>query len=171
VSVESARSHAELYDLLPHRHPILLVDRIVDGEPGEWIETVKAVSAAEPCYAGLGDRSPAAYAYPPALLLESFVQSAAVLWALTVRHDGGSLPGTLVLAGAKDVRFHRSALPGDTVRHRVRLTGVVGSNAFLSGETTLLGAGHPVLTVGSMVVAVRPAELFDRTPVPAREAA
>jgi 3-hydroxyacyl-[acyl-carrier-protein] dehydratase len=160
---DRAGTHGELYDLLPHRHPILLVDRIVGWEPGVWIETVKTISGSEPCYAGLAPSLPlAAYAYPPALLLESFVQSAAALWARTARADGGRPQGTMVFAGAKEVSFHRPAFPGDSLLHRVRLAGRVGSNAFLAGETTLGGANATALTVVSLVLAVRPASFLER---------
>jgi 3-hydroxyacyl-[acyl-carrier-protein] dehydratase len=152
--------HAALYDVLPHRHPVLLVDRVTGGEPGTWIETVKALSASEPCYAGLGPGLPAsAYAYPPTLVLESFVQSAGALWIPTIRTNGKP-KGTLVFGGASAVDFHRSAYPGDTLRHRIRLTGVVGSNAFVTGDTTLLATGETVLTVRSVALSMRPAMTF-----------
>jgi 3-hydroxyacyl-[acyl-carrier-protein] dehydratase len=155
----------ELYDLLPHRPPILLVDRITDWSPGDWIETVTTIDGNEACYADL-TRSPSAvpyaYAYPSVLVLESFVQSAAVLWARTARAEGRPHQGTLVLAGVKDADFHRSAFPGDALRHRVRLTGRVGSNAFLAGETTLARTGEIVLTVGAAAVAIRPGNILER---------
>ncbi len=156
-------THAELYDLLPHRHPILLVDRIVDAEPGAWIETVKTVSGSEPCYAGLaGDASPEAFGYPRVLVLESFVQSAAALWARTARTEGGALDGTLVFGGASGLEFHCGVGPGDTLRHRVRIANRVGSNAFFTGETTVSETGETVLTVGSIALASRPDTVFRR---------
>ena len=47
--------YADIRALLPHHHPNLLVDRVVRCEPGTMIETTKAVSASEPCYAELPD--------------------------------------------------------------------------------------------------------------------
>ncbi len=161
-------THAELYDLLPHRHPILLVDRIVDGEPGVWIETVKTVSGSEPCYAGIaGEATPEAFGYPRVLVLESFVQSAAALWARTLRTEGGTLGGTLVFCGASGLDFHGGVGPVDALRHRVLLANRVGSNAFFTGETTVSETGEPVLTVGSIVLASRPDTVFRRLLGPA----
>jgi 3-hydroxyacyl-[acyl-carrier-protein] dehydratase len=163
MTADLTGTHAELYDLLPHRHPILLVDRITGWEPDTWMETVKAVCGSEPCYAWpAGSTAPARYAYPAVLILESFVQSAAALWARSARAAGDGLRGTLVFGGASQVVFHRTVAPGDTLRHRVRLGNRIGSNAFFTGETTLDGTGDPVLTVGSIVLGTRAASILDR---------
>jgi 3-hydroxyacyl-[acyl-carrier-protein] dehydratase len=154
--------HADLYDLLPHRHPIMLVDRVLDVRAGDWIETVKAISAGEPCFAGLGAGRPAhAFDYPPTLILESFVQSAGVLWAWTLRAAGEPHQGTLLFAGARDVLFHRDVQPGDVLRHRVELGRIVGSNAFVAGTTTVAATGEPVCQVGSLVLARRPSDRIE----------
>lgn len=148
------RDQAALRTLLPHRHPVLLVDRVTACEPGTSIETVKTISASEPCFAGVPDDAPPwSWAYPPTLLLESFVQSAAVLWA-----ESGRPVGTLVLASATGVRHHRRVFAGDALRHTVRLTNQVGSNAFLTGHTTDTGTGDEVMTVATIVLAIRPAD-------------
>ncbi|WP_019869941.1 3-hydroxyacyl-ACP dehydratase FabZ family protein [Salinispora oceanensis] len=155
--------HGELYRLLPHRHPVLLVDRIVDGEtigagPGSWLSAIKAVSGSEPCYAGLGPDAPrSAFAYPTALLLESFIQSAAALWARTSATLGRTHEGTLVLGAARQVAVQGTAHPGDTVQHRPRLERVSAGTAFATGTSVL--ADRPdqtLLTIGSLVLALRP---------------
>lgn len=149
---------AELYELLPHRPPMLLVDRITAGVTGEWIETVTEIDGSEPCFAELPGSVPRVeYAYPAVLVLESFVQSAALLWAKAARAGGQPADGTLVFGGARDVVFHRCVFPGDSLCHRARFAGRVGSNAFVAGETTLRGSGEPVLTVGSIALSTRPA--------------
>jgi len=161
--------HADLTALLPHRHPILLVDRVLECRPGEHVRAVKTISGSEPCYAGpncddvtsslAADAQRLAYRYPPSLLLESLVQAAGVLWAATTPLDG-----TLVLAGVREVAFRRAVFPGDTVHHVVDLDRVVGSNAFCTGRTVLAGAGSSdeadgavVLSVAQLVLAMRPA--------------
>jgi 3-hydroxyacyl-[acyl-carrier-protein] dehydratase len=155
--------HGELTGLLPHRHPILLVDRVPECRPGASALALKAISGCEPCYAGLPDgASAAAYRYPPALLLESFVQAAGVLWLATRQQGGQPTDGTLVLAAVRGVRLHGPAFPGDTLRHAVELRRVVGSNAFCSGRIELL-TGRPVATVGELVLAMRPAGAFHRS--------
>ena len=115
----STRTSARLL----HRHPILLVDRLVQLQPFERIIAEKAVSGSEPCYAGMRDGLPTrAYAYPASLLLESFGQTGALLWLESLRSTGRAVPdGTLIFAAARDVVFHRPVLPGDVVRHVGRL--------------------------------------------------
>ncbi len=164
------REYADLHALLPHRHPILLVDRVLAVEPGARIETRKTVSGSEPCYSG----TPRGYGYPPTLLLESFVQSAALLWAITLRDKTGSagsngsagsagtdrLDGpdgewTLVLGAVRDAEFHATAYPGDVVRHVVELEQTVGSNAVLTGRSLIEGGAGTLLTVRSVVLSRR----------------
>jgi 3-hydroxyacyl-[acyl-carrier-protein] dehydratase len=139
----------DLHDLIPHRHPILLVDRVLSWRPPDELVAVKAVTRAEPCFAD----APATAAYPPTLLLESFTQACAVLWQLGARADGTGLTGVLFFGAARDVVFHRPVYPGALVRHEVRLDQRHGDNAFLSGQSTV--DGTPVMTVGSVITAVR----------------
>jgi 3-hydroxyacyl-[acyl-carrier-protein] dehydratase len=154
--------HAELRANLPHRHPILLVDRVTAEEPGVRMETRKAVSGCEPCYAGLPDDvAPAAYAYPVVLVLESFVQSAALLWA-----RGSERPGlTLLLAALRGVRSHRPVFPGDVLCHTVEMSATVGANVFVTGATRLV-TGEEVLTVASLVLSLRDGEGLRHTQLP-----
>jgi 3-hydroxymyristoyl/3-hydroxydecanoyl-(acyl carrier protein) dehydratase len=128
-----------------------------DAGDASCLETTKAVSATEPCY-GVDDPALGRRGYPGSLVLESLVQSAAVLWGRKAWADGLPDGSTLLLIGARDIAFHGCAEPGDTLRHRVQLISTVGSNAFLSGETTLLHSGGPVLSVGQIVLALRAAE-------------
>jgi 3-hydroxyacyl-[acyl-carrier-protein] dehydratase len=147
------REHAEIRTALPQRYPMLLVDRVLALEPGRFIRTVKAVSATEPCYAGLPeDAEPWRYAYPRSLLIESFGQSAALLWL-----DGRPPPdddGVLMFAGARGWRFTGSAYPGDVLRHEVRLDSVIAGTAFAHGETWI--GDRRVATVDSLIATRRP---------------
>jgi 3-hydroxyacyl-[acyl-carrier-protein] dehydratase len=143
---------ATITAVLPHRHPILLVDRVVELEPRRRAVTLKAVTLAEPCYAGIPDGAPdAAYAYPPSLILESFCQSGALLW---LADSAGTGDGSLVFAVARGVRFHHAVHPADVLRHTVVLERTVGANAFLTGSTS--AGGRTVAEYTSLVAAVRP---------------
>jgi 3-hydroxyacyl-[acyl-carrier-protein] dehydratase len=145
-------SYARILALLPVRHPMVLVDRIVAFDPNTEIETRKAVSGSEPCYLGMADDLPAArYAYPRSLVLESFGQSAALLWLGSRESPGGGLPMVGRLRGC---RFTGSAFPGDVVRHFVRVDRLVDDNAFLSGESRV--GERVILTVESLIAVARP---------------
>lgn len=143
--------HARIRELLPVRHPMLLVDRVVEVEPGRRISTAKAVTGSEPCYGGLPDGLPGgSYAYPRSLAFESFGQSAALLWLASAGH-GGVPDGVLMLAAIRGCRFSGAVLPGEVLRHVVRLEQLVSGNAFLSGE---VWSGRRCVAVVDTLIAV-----------------
>lgn len=156
--------HADVRGLLRQRHPMLLLDRVTDAAPPSSLVAVKAVTAAEPCYAHLDDAAGVeSFEYPLALLVESFGQAVAVLWSLGRPADHGGVP---LLANVRDVLVEAAAVPGDVLEHHVRLERVSGDAATFSGHT--LSAGRLLLRVGSMLVVNRPPDnlLPDHPAVP-----
>ncbi|RJQ75850.1 3-hydroxyacyl-ACP dehydratase FabZ family protein [Amycolatopsis panacis] len=151
------RGYAHLLALLPVRHPMVLVDRITALDPGHAIETAKAVTGGEPCYGGLAAGLPEdRYAYPRSLVLESFGQSAALLW-LDGRSNGDDDDAVPMVGKLRDCRFAGAAFPGDVIRHFVRLDRVAEDNAFLSGESRV--GDRVLLTVGTLIAVARPASV------------
>lgn len=147
--------YAQLLALLPVRHPMVLVDRVTHFERGRTIETAKAVTGSEPCYQSMADDLPAErYAYPRSMILESFGQSAAVLWLGSHGPDvgGDSLP---MVGRLRNCAFTGSAFPGDVIRHRVWVERLVEDNAFMAGESRV--GDQVLLTVGSLIAVARPA--------------
>jgi 3-hydroxyacyl-[acyl-carrier-protein] dehydratase len=140
---------AEVLRVLPHRYPMLLVDRVSAVAPGESLTALKAVSANEPCYADLVPGAPVDY--PPTLLVESWCQAAVLL----ARWDDPD-PGVVLFGAIADVEFHRPVTPGCVLRHDVRLLEARGRTAVLGGESTV--DGQVVMTVGRVVTTSRPAE-------------
>lgn len=152
----------EIKRRIPHRHPILLVDRVLDVAPGAELTAVKAVTVTEPCYRAVPDG--ADHAYPEPLLIESWAQ-AAVLLSVWDQPNPDVLAGKVELAGAiNDVRFDRPVHPGDVLRHRVRMVKAIADTAILAGETTVEGA--PVMSVGHFVVALRSIDVLGPVPEP-----
>jgi 3-hydroxyacyl-[acyl-carrier-protein] dehydratase len=136
--------------LLPHGHPMLLVDRVDRLVPGTELTSVKAVTLSEPCYRDVPVDAPAdRYAYPLSLLIESFGQSAALLW-LADRETAGLVP---MFAALRDCRVEGMARPGDVLRHRVRLDHAVAGAAFATGET--FAGGRRLATFGSIMAVTR----------------
>ena len=72
----------EIMDMLPHRYPFLLVDRVTDYEEGEWLRAVKNVSVNEPCFTGHFPQKPI---FPGVLILEAMAQATGIL---AVASDG-----------------------------------------------------------------------------------
>ncbi|MBV6698119.1 3-hydroxyacyl-ACP dehydratase FabZ family protein [Kitasatospora aureofaciens] len=147
---------------LPHRFPMLLVDRVLDVLPGERITAVKAVTCNEPWYREVAADTED-FAYPQVLLMESWCQAAGLL-ATWEAPNPDVLAGRVMLFGAvTGLEYHRPVLPGDVLEHRATITRTLGDTLIIAGES--LVDGEPVLTVGSAVLAFRPAE--ELRPVPA----
>jgi 3-hydroxymyristoyl/3-hydroxydecanoyl-(acyl carrier protein) dehydratase len=99
---------------LPHRYPFLLVDRILEREPGVRVLAEKQVTAQEPFTRG---HFPGRPQVPAMLMLEMLAQAAGFL-------EANSLHGAaLFLAGIKEARFLAPAFPGDCLRLDARQAG------------------------------------------------
>ncbi|MFH9263220.1 MULTISPECIES: 3-hydroxyacyl-ACP dehydratase FabZ family protein [unclassified Streptomyces] len=148
---------SEIRRVLPHRFPMLLVDRVLDVVPGERLTALKAVTCNEPWYQNLGpDAAPQDYAYPRVLLTESWCQSAGLL-ASWESPDPDVLEGKVMLFGSvSEVAYLRPVLPGDVLEHRASISRVLGDTVIVEGESTV--GGDVVMTVGRAVMAFRPAE-------------
>ncbi|WP_329618539.1 3-hydroxyacyl-ACP dehydratase FabZ family protein [Streptomyces sp. S465] len=137
-------------DLLPHRYPMLLVDRVVELVPGERVTAVKAVTLNEPWYAGLTPG--AGLAYPPSLVIESWGQAAGLLASA----DSPESRGQVMLFGSvADAAFHSPVRPGELIEHRVRIARSLGDSVIFEGESRC--GSRPVMSVARMVMAFRPA--------------
>jgi 3-hydroxyacyl-[acyl-carrier-protein] dehydratase len=152
--------------LIPHRHPILLVDRVIEVVPGSHLVAIKAVTVTEPCYAFADSSGDAAgYAYPTSLLLESWAQSA-VLLACWDHPNPDVLAGKVELAaGIRKVELPAPVYPGDVVEHRVELVKTIDDAAVVSGGSRV--GDTEVLRVGQFTVALRDvAVLYRIQPAP-----
>jgi 3-hydroxyacyl-[acyl-carrier-protein] dehydratase len=148
-------SHCEIKSILPHRYPMLLVDLVLSMEPGKQLIAIKNVTGNEPCFAGLADGlTPDAYAYPNSLVIESFCQSAGILYA--AQQDRINISDHLMLFGSiSKFQFHADIFPGQTMEHLVRLEKGLTDSAVFSGEVRV--DGKLVAEVERVVVAIRPA--------------
>lgn len=148
------REHVDIRAILPQRHPLLLVDRVLRMDPGKSISTAKAITGTEPCYAAIADGSPEwCYDYPRSLMIESLGQTAALLW-LDGRAPDTDDEQVLMFVGARNYHFEGSAYPGDVLRHEVRLESVVADTAFACGETWV--GNRRIASVGTLIATRRP---------------
>ena len=144
---------------LPHGHPMVLVDRVVAVDVGRRLVAHKAITLSEPCYSRMrADWRPEAFAYPTSLLIESFGQAAALLWASS---EGGSADSIVMFAAAKQCEVSRRAYPGDVLEHEVVLDRVVAGTAFASGETRV--ATKRIATFTSIIAVARPTKSVERS--------
>jgi len=141
---------------LPHRYPMLLVDRVTELVPGVRLTALKAVTSNEPWYSGLGpDAAEEDFRYPQTLLIESWCQAAGVL-ATWDDPNPEVLNGKVMLfGGISGVEYHRPVLPGDVLEHRIELSRALGDTLIFEGVGTV--GGNTVLTVERAVLTLRPA--------------
>ena len=98
----------KILELLPHRYPFALVDRIVDGEVGKWAKGIKCVTVNEPFFQG---HFPGAPIMPGVLILEALAQTGALL---AVSGMEGDLSDKLFFfTGLDGVKFRRQVVPVD----------------------------------------------------------
>ena len=95
---------------LPHRYPILLVDRVLALEKGKSIRTIKNVTINEPFFTGHFPHRPV---MPGVLMLEAMAQSAALLSFATLGIEGLDENTVYYFAGIDGARFKRPVEPGD----------------------------------------------------------
>ena len=142
-----------ILEILPHRYPLLLVDRIIEVEPGKRVVGIKNVTINEPFFQGHFPGNPV---MPGVLVLEAMAQVGAVVW-LAAQQD--MTDKYVYFAGADKVRFRRPVVPGDqlrceleVVRVRTRSCKVVGRatvDGELAASATLLSIMTDVPRVGS----------------------
>jgi beta-hydroxyacyl-ACP dehydratase FabZ len=95
--------------ILPHRHPFLLVDKIVELEPRVRIVGVKQVTVNEPFFAG---HFPGAPVMPGVLQIEALAQVGAILALREFEDRDAKIP---FFSGIENARFRRPVVPGDTL--------------------------------------------------------
>ena len=107
----------QILEHLPHRYPFLLVDRVLEVEPGKRIVALKNVSSNEPFFPGHFPHYPV---MPGVLIVEALAQAAAILSFKSI--DRKPDANTVVyLVGVDKARFKRPVTPGDQLRLEVDL--------------------------------------------------
>ena len=107
--MDSVMNVNEIMDLLPHRYPFLLVDRVTEIVPGESIVAYKNITINEDVFNG---HFPGAPIFPGVMIVEAMAQVSGLLGFATTaeKADDGKL---YLFAGVDKVRFKRPVVPGD----------------------------------------------------------
>ncbi len=101
----------EIKEYLPHRYPFLLVDRVLELEPGKRIRALKNVTVNEPFFQGHFPHYPV---MPGVLIVEALAQAAAILSFKTMDRKPDDKT-VYYFAGIDGARFKRPIVPGDTL--------------------------------------------------------
>ncbi|PJD90586.1 MAG: 3-hydroxyacyl-[acyl-carrier-protein] dehydratase FabZ [Legionella sp.] len=104
--------------LLPHRYPFLLVDRVLDYKPFEYLTAIKNVSINEPFFMGHFPGNPI---MPGVLMLEALAQASAILSNLSRSAEEG-YEFLYFFAGIDNAKFKMVVTPGDQLQLRVSLS-------------------------------------------------
>jgi 3-hydroxyacyl-[acyl-carrier-protein] dehydratase len=137
----------QLMKMLPHRYPMLMIDRLDEIVPEHSAVGIKNVTVNEPCFQG---HFPSKPIMPGVLIVESMAQTAA---ALVVYSMGGTAEGRLVyFMSIEDARFRKLVVPGDTLRVHVERIHKRGNVWKFRGEARVAGTLCAEATYTAMIV-------------------
>lgn len=105
----------QIKSIIPHRYPMLLIDKVIDLQPGKKATAIRNVTAHEEVFNGHFPENPV---MPGVLIVEALAQTGAVA-LLSMDEFKGK---TAYFGGIKSARFHKMVRPGDTLRLEVELT-------------------------------------------------
>ncbi|MBI4536878.1 MAG: 3-hydroxyacyl-ACP dehydratase FabZ [candidate division NC10 bacterium] len=143
--------YKDIQEILPHRYPFLLVDRILEIEEGKRVVGVKNVTINEPFFAG---HFPGYPIMPGVLILEAMAQVGGILLMRTLGVQASKK--VMFFTGIDRARFRRPVVPGDQLRFEVELLQLRLQVCRMRGQATVDGKLVAEAEMGSMVV--------DRTP-------
>lgn len=136
----------QIMEIIPHRPPFLLVDRILELEEGQRAVGLKQVTINEPFFQG---HFPGQPVMPGVLQIEALAQVGAIAILSQPEHRGK----LVLFAGIDNVRFRKPVVPGDTLRMEVSLEQMRRSIGRGKGVVTIDGK---VATEGDFMFAVAP---------------
>lgn len=122
----------EIKEIIPHRYPFLLVDKILEIEEGKRAVGIKNVTANEPFFAGHFPNYPV---MPGVLIVEALAQVGAVAMLMKEENRGR----LAFFTGIDNCRIKRQVKPGDQIRLEVEMTRVRGSFGKGKGIATVDG--------------------------------
>ncbi len=157
ANIENIKIH-EILAKIPHRYPLILVDRVISLVPGKEITAIKNVSANEPCFQGHFPDYPV---MPGVLIVESLAQSSALLFIYSIENNalpGYKAPpkGLFLFAGIDNVRFKKIVEPGDQL---ILKTEFVRYKKDLAKFTTKALVNDEVVCTADMLSAYREMEI------------
>ena len=146
----------KILEYLPHRYPMLLVDRVLSCEPGKRLTALKNVTINEPFFQGHFPHHPV---MPGVLIIEAMAQACAIL---TFHSESHRADERLVyyFVGIDNARFKKPVMPGDTMRLEVVLERQVRGIWKYTAQALV---GDAVVAVAEMMCTVRSLQEDGRT--------
>jgi 3-hydroxyacyl-[acyl-carrier-protein] dehydratase len=142
----------EIMGFLPHRYPFLLIDRIVEFEPGKRVVAIKNVTINEPFFQGHFPELPI---MPGVLVVEAMAQAGAIIMMEAIPDRKSKLA---VFSGIERAKFRRSVTPGDQLRIEVDVLSIRPRAGRMEGKAYVDGKLACEATLTCMMVPRAPAK-------------
>jgi 3-hydroxyacyl-[acyl-carrier-protein] dehydratase len=136
-----------LFELLPHRYPFLMVDRIIEVDGDNSAIGIKAVTVNEPHFVG---HFPGRPVMPGVLLIEGIAQTAGAICSAQFGGDGK--PRLVYFMSVDQAKFRRPVFPGVTIEYHVRKLRNRGGVWKFAGEAKVDGQKVAEAVVTAMIV-------------------
>lgn len=135
-----------IMDLIPHRYPMLLVDRILDFEPRQWIRGLKNLTMNEQVFQGHFPNRPV---FPGVLIVEALAQTGG---CLMMQEFEDRQRKVIYFMGIDAVKFRKPVLPGDQLIMEVKVISLRGKICKMRGEAFVGGTKVAEAEFMSMLV-------------------
>ena len=135
-----------ILSVLPHRYPLLLVDRVLEMEPGKRIVAIKNVTFNEPVFQG---HFPGRPVMPGVLLIEGMAQAGGLLLLSDIPNRESKL---LYFASIEEAKFRRPVVPGDQIRYELEVLRLRSTYCKLAGKVTVDGQLAAEAVISSAMV-------------------
>ena len=122
-----------IMNLLPHRYPLLLVDRILDFEPKQWIRGLKNVSFGEAVFQGHFPKRPV---FPGVYIVEAMAQTGGCLLLQDIEDRARKV---IYFMGIDGVKFRKPVVPGDQLIMEAKVLSLKGRICKMRGEAFVDG--------------------------------
>lgn len=140
----------KILTILPHRYPFLLIDRVLEMAPGDYVKTLKNVTYNEHFFQG---HFPGRPVMPGVLILEAMAQSGGIVAYSSYPEEMSDR--LIFFMGMDNVKFRRPVVPGDQIIFELKLIQISSRAIRMSGKATVDGK---VVTQADMSAAMAPAE-------------
>jgi 3-hydroxyacyl-[acyl-carrier-protein] dehydratase len=144
----------DVYDVLrhlPQRYPVLMIDRVIECEPGKRVVALKNVSANEPYFQG---HFPTRPIMPGVLILEAMAQAAGIVVLSSHEASGKHHENLYYYVGIDNARFKKPVIPGDQLELEVKLERMLRGIGRFSCVARVSGE---VAAEAAILLTIRPA--------------